>query len=239
MAGGMASCTWIERQPAHPLCDVPWVGRSVVLSDGRVNFCCYSDAVVGNVNEQPLEQIWRGEPMRRIRETLVRQRFPVECQSNSCPIFRGDRYSFLHERMDGRERGEEAERDRRELGASELSITPARAALGDPVRVELRLASRGSPRAVDLFVGVTAPDGRVRFLPEWTETPLPFALGVVVGGAGGPTTLALFDAPVGGAIVPGAYEICAGLFFPAANPNVAANCLWSTRGRLSIEPRAA
>jgi hypothetical protein len=239
MAGGTASCTWIERLPVHPLCDVPWVGRSVVLSDGRVNFCCYSDAVVGNVNEHPLEQIWRDAPMRRIRETLARQRFPVECQSNSCPIFRGDRYSFLHERMDGRARGEEAEHDRRELDASTLAITPARVAPGDRVKVELRLASRGAPRAVDLFVGVTAPDGGVRFLPEWTETPLPFAQGVEAGGAGGPKTLALFDAPAGDEIVPGAYEICVGLFFPGANPNVAANCLWSTRGRLTIEPRAA
>jgi hypothetical protein len=239
MAAAAPSCTWIERLPQHPLCDVPWVGRSVVLSDGRVNFCCYSDAVVGNVNEQPLEQIWRGEPMRRIRETLTQQRFPVECQSNSCPIFRGDRFSYLHERMDGSARGEDADHDRRELDASKLAITPARVALGDRVKVELRLASGGAPHAVDLFVGVTAPDGSVRFLPEWTETPLPFAQGVEVGGAGAPATLALFDAPVGGAIVPGPYEICVGYFLPAANPNVAANCLWSARGRLTIEPRAA
>jgi hypothetical protein len=155
--------------------------------------------------------------------------------ANSCPIFRGDRYSFLHERMDGRARGEEAERDRRELDASELSVTPARVPFGDRVKVDFRLASRGAPRAVDLFAGVTAPDGRVRFLPEWTETPLPFALGVTAGGAGGPASIALFDAPVGGAIVPGAYEICVGLFLPAANPNVAANCLWSTRRTLVIE----
>ena len=72
--------TWLENLPPRPLCDIPWLGRAVVLSSGDVNFCCSSDAVVGNVNKEPLEEIWRGATMQGIRRSLAAQVLPPQCR---------------------------------------------------------------------------------------------------------------------------------------------------------------
>ena len=35
------SVLWIDPEAKVPLCDVPWHGKSVVLSTGVVHFCCF------------------------------------------------------------------------------------------------------------------------------------------------------------------------------------------------------
>jgi radical SAM protein with 4Fe4S-binding SPASM domain len=62
-----------EGESARPsFCRVPW-RTVVVLFDGRVVPCCYdcrSEWILGDLKHQRLEEIWRGEPMERLRTRL-------------------------------------------------------------------------------------------------------------------------------------------------------------------------
>ena len=232
--------TWIEKLPRRPLCDVPWLGRSVILSDGRVNFCCFSDAVVGNVNETPLLEIWRGPKMRAIREALTRQRFPPECQSHSCPLYRGDEHTYLLDRMDGRFRPFLSHSDdphaavRAELAGSRLAFERERAGPGERLVATLTLEFTGHWIAGDLFAAVTMPGGAIRFLPDFCDYPFPLWRYVELAGPRGTVTRPVIDRVVDGSIAPGRYELCVALVAPDGNPNVANNCFWSARAAVDV-----
>lgn len=54
-------------------CNVPWEQMSVTW-DGDVIPCCYDydkKYVLGNIHAQTLNEIWNGEPMRRLREEFM------------------------------------------------------------------------------------------------------------------------------------------------------------------------
>lgn len=231
---------WIERLPARPLCDVPWLGRSVILSDGAVNFCCFSDASVGNVHEQPLHEIWRGPKMQAIRQALVRQRLPPECESTSCPIYRGDAHTYLFDRMDGRFRRERTGTDdphagaRARLQASGLEVTTPRVKRGTPIGARLTLACGLEWLHGDLFLSLTFPGRQLRFLPEMTEYPLPFARRVELASWLAPVEIDCFDGQNVTAFPKGVYEICAGLFVLGSNPAILSNCYWTARGSFTL-----
>jgi len=237
-AATMVLPTWIERLPRRPMCDVPWLGRSVILSDGDVHFCCFSEAVVGNVNQAPLQEIWRGEKMRKIRESLVKHVLPPECRSNACPFFRGDEHHYILDRMHG---GRDVvmggatdvrRRDRGWIGATALTAGTARVARGERLRLTLAPSFDGGVKdwlALDAFVGVTFPDGRVLFLPELTEYPLPCTTNVVLDSARRVGPFDLLDTTIGPEIACGNYEFCAALVYTTSDPMIPANCLWSQR----------
>src|SRR5215470_8503674 len=158
---------WIDAKSKQPLCDVPWLGTSVVLSNGNVNFCCFSDAIVGNVNEQTFEQIWNGARMRDVRRALSEQRLPAECQSTSCPIFRGDTAHYLIDRMNGNDPA----RDRIEpsmvkecLRGSALSLSSDTVDFAETLEIAINLRWRGAPLLADLFIAVRRDDGLCLFL---------------------------------------------------------------------------
>lgn len=232
--------TWIEKLPRRPLCDVPWLGRSVILSDGRVNFCCFSDAVVGNVNETPIAEVWRGPRMRAIREELTRQRFPPECRTNSCPLYRGDEHTYLLDRMDGRHRPFLSHSDdphagtRAELAGSRLAFDRERVGAGEKLQATLTLEYSGHWLAADVFAAVTAPDGSIRFLPDFLDFPFPLRRYVELTRGGGPITVTLVDRVIDRSIAPGRYELCIALVVPDGNPSVASNCFWSARARVDV-----
>jgi len=222
---------WIAAAPLRPLCDVPWVGTSVVLSDGNVNFCCFSSALVGNVNEASFESIWAGERMQRIRRELTAQRFPAECQSPSCPLFRSDEETFLRQRMDGvaapnlRDMRWRVRESTLELDKEHLNIWQA-------PKVTLDLKYEGGAFAADLFIAVQLSDSSFRFLPDYTDYPVPFCR---------------LDAPCVHTVpllpkyfmLPGRYELSAALFEPESNPNLLASCYWAQAKRIHVEKAQA
>jgi len=57
--------------------------RINVLADGRVNFCVCRDfkheMVIGNIRDNGLLDVWRGEPMRKIREDWKSGKVPEMC----------------------------------------------------------------------------------------------------------------------------------------------------------------
>ena len=75
-----------SKTPVQYLCSYPW--RSVVvLWDGRVVPCCRdSDAalVLGDLNTQSLEEIWKGAEVKRLREQLRKKEVPCGHLCDGC-----------------------------------------------------------------------------------------------------------------------------------------------------------
>lgn len=232
MSTGLPHVSWIDAAPTPPACDVPWLGTSVVLSDGNVNFCCFSDAIVGNVKAASFDDIWNGPTMQRIRAELSEQRFPKECQSTSCPLYRGDQLSYLLKRMDGphgmRATGtaDPHAAIRQQLQASTVRVTADRATHTQQVDVDLRFG--GGWISVDLFVALRDPGGAIRFLPGGESYALPSAAGVVMSENKAARQVTLVPDGASWFEAPGAYELCVALFVQHGNPNLLSNCYWST-----------
>jgi MoaA/NifB/PqqE/SkfB family radical SAM enzyme len=65
-------------------CQMPWTGL-MVESDGNAKVCCYTSPYVGNLNEQTLEEIWNGEPIKALRKSFIDGCPPEGCVN--CFIF--------------------------------------------------------------------------------------------------------------------------------------------------------
>ncbi len=230
---------WIDAAPRRPLCDVPWLGTSVVLSDGGVNFCCFSSAVVGNVNDKPFEQIWSGTAMQRIRRELTEQRLPHECQSTSCPIYRGDDLHYILGRMEGHNRFKVTGTHdphlhvRQRLQGSELRVSSDHLQTREVIEVSVDLHCQGAPIVADLFVAIHPPDGVSRFFPNGEEYAVPCLADVKLCEDRTPLRL---DALVPGdrLQITGNYQICAALFERGSNPNLLSNCYWSAVSTFTV-----
>jgi len=216
------------------MCDVPWIGMSIVQANGQVNFCCYSSEVVGNVNDSRFEEIWNGHIMQRIRRELTAGRLPQACRSTACPIFRGDAHSHLLDRMEGRDglaRTEAADarnQIRLALEGSELSVRRGQGTNGDQLAAVIQLTSAPTSLSADLFVCLRGPDGAIRFLPSLDDYPVPVETSLVLAETPGNIRIPVCDGPVEG-LTAGAYEICAALFEVDSNPTLLSNCYWAAR----------
>ena len=65
-------------------CQKPWTGL-YVENDGNVKVCCFESPYVGNLDEQPFEEIWNGAPMQSLRRSFVEGKPPEGCAN--CFIF--------------------------------------------------------------------------------------------------------------------------------------------------------
>jgi MoaA/NifB/PqqE/SkfB family radical SAM enzyme len=73
-----------ERSEILKACQMPWTGL-MVESDGNTKVCCYTSPYVGNLNEQTLEEIWNGEPIKALRKSFIDGCPPEGCVN--CFIF--------------------------------------------------------------------------------------------------------------------------------------------------------
>jgi radical SAM protein with 4Fe4S-binding SPASM domain len=64
-----------------PLCAAPWK-EFLIQTDGRVRACCFSPAVMGDLHEATLPEIWNGAEYQRFRRRLATYDFST-CQG--CP----------------------------------------------------------------------------------------------------------------------------------------------------------
>ncbi len=222
---------WAERMPQRPLCDVPWFGTAIVMSDGTVNFCCHSNGVAGNINEASFEDVWNGPVMREIRRELAAQRLPVLCQTSSCPFFRGDSQHFLVERTGNattnavsiggeyralvtewmRETRLQARRRRRLLGGDRLALD-----------LDIRYSGPYAFQA-DLLVGMAPPVGLARFAPGGDEVPGPLRIDIPLG----PETPHHHLVEPALRIPAGSTELCVALMLTSGNPLQVNQCVWS------------
>ena len=233
---------WIRPDGSRPLCDVPWLGTSIVQSDGSVNFCCFSSTTVGNVNEQSFQEIWNGSAMHEIRESLSQGHLPAACRSTSCPMFRGDDLHYLFDRMEGPHRFKrtgthDPHREiRQRLDGSEFSVNRRSVRVGGKLTITVTLRMRGEPLAVDLFVSLRSPGGALRFLPTFEDYALPYRRSLQLGGRGGTIKVIVLDRRLEETTPLGDYEVCAALFDPDSNPNLLSNCFWAASETFTVEP---
>jgi len=63
-------------------CEFPWTGLRVEMN-GSVRACCAESILLGNIDEQPFEEIWNGPPARTMRRLFLEGRPPEGCQNCS------------------------------------------------------------------------------------------------------------------------------------------------------------
>lgn len=232
MNTGDAEPLW-TRGTTPPLCPIPWLGRFVVLSAGHANFCCYSSTSVGNVNERPLREIWRGPEMRHIRAELSAGRLPVACQSTSCPIYRGDERNYVL----GTTADSSPRRTRRddwpEAVRGGLSGVPQVTLAGQAFPVDLWFDGPGG-HAIhgDLFLAIQAPGGGFRFLPDDVPYSLPVARGLTIPLGGGRWSRRLCDVVPGA--TPGTHRLCVAVVEAGADPNDRTKCYWTLTSEFTV-----
>ncbi len=175
-----AQLPWLRNIPPLPLCDVPWFGNLVVLATGEVNFCCFSPASIGNLNEQPFDELWNGPVMRRIRRSLAQQEFPPECRSISCPIYRGDPHHHIKARTEGSLMGNDpSQEQRRQLVREGLRESQILAQL-DQDTIRLRIQYSGPAEYADAYACAIVGSDSWEFLPSGGQVPMPFAVGIAL-----------------------------------------------------------
>lgn len=221
---------WIRSAPTRPLCDVPWTGNVVVLATGEVNFCCFSTATIGNVNERSFAEIWNGDTIRRIRRELAEHRLPPECRSVSCPIYRGDKGHHINARLVGMYSEEltGASDPHREIRAGFAQTSLRVRMAGQRLAISLEISYRGSPLFADLFVCVVPAKGGPCFLPGGETYPVPAEVGMKLGENESARTLELFSPEPLTIPETGPREVCVAFFESGSRPHVPSNCYWST-----------
>lgn len=61
-------------------CMAPWFGQLLVRQSGKVSLCCAAPQyVLGNLQENSLQEIWNGQRMREVREDFNKGRIPRVC----------------------------------------------------------------------------------------------------------------------------------------------------------------
>lgn len=70
------------------ICKHPWAHFEVNNPNGNVTMCCNNDTVLGNVNDQPIEEIWNGDGFTRMRKRMVDEGAHAFCP-HTCPVLQG------------------------------------------------------------------------------------------------------------------------------------------------------
>ncbi len=71
-----------EEPGQPPLCMEPWRGNLNFYTNGEVSPCCcdwFTELSIGNVAEQPLDEIVHGERYKRLLENFLRGEVPNLC----------------------------------------------------------------------------------------------------------------------------------------------------------------
>jgi radical SAM protein with 4Fe4S-binding SPASM domain len=91
----------LHRKPDEDVqCNEPY-DRLIVKWDGRVTVCCADyDAkmVVGDLNHDPLAQVWTGPAITRIRQTIDRHSYEELPLCRTCPHFYSENFTLLFKR---------------------------------------------------------------------------------------------------------------------------------------------
>ena len=68
-------------------CEEPWAGLFSVLPDGTVRCCpCYTRVLLGNINENSIEEIWNAPAIVEMREAFADGKLPRVCEGQLCPV---------------------------------------------------------------------------------------------------------------------------------------------------------
>jgi MoaA/NifB/PqqE/SkfB family radical SAM enzyme len=70
------------------VCDHPWTHFEVNNPNGNVTMCCDNNTVLGNVNENTIEEVWNGDGYRTMRRRMHEEGAHALCP-HTCPVLNG------------------------------------------------------------------------------------------------------------------------------------------------------
>ena len=70
------------------VCKHPWSHFEVNNPNGDVTMCCNNDTVLGNVNQETVEQVWNGERFQSVRKRM-RDEGALSMCPHTCPVLQG------------------------------------------------------------------------------------------------------------------------------------------------------
>lgn len=107
------------------VCDHPWTHFEVNNPNGDVTMCCDNATVLGNVNDEEIEEIWNGERFQAIRRRMRDEGAHALCPV-TCPVLQGGkRYRNLdwHKELPSQSPARRnAETNEREFAAGALRL---------------------------------------------------------------------------------------------------------------------
>lgn len=77
----------------HAPCEVPW-GTAAITANGDVMACCMPGTVIGNLNEQSLDQIWNGPQFAAFRMRVNSPNPPAPCRNCGMARVRNNRKAY-------------------------------------------------------------------------------------------------------------------------------------------------
>ncbi len=78
---------WLNKN-GKKICYNPWTHFEVNNPDGSVTMCCDVDRVLGNINEQSIEEIWNGKMYQKMRRMMFEEGGEKMCSPN-CLLLNG------------------------------------------------------------------------------------------------------------------------------------------------------
>jgi len=78
---------WLNKN-GKKICYNPWTHFEVNNPDGSVTMCCDVDTVLGNINEQSIEEIWNGKIYQKMRRMMFEEGGEKMCSPN-CLLLNG------------------------------------------------------------------------------------------------------------------------------------------------------
>jgi radical SAM protein with 4Fe4S-binding SPASM domain len=81
-----------DKHQKRVACTMPWT-TIYINADGMVQTCCYSSQSLGDLKTQEFSEIWNGKKFQQLRNQIIKQEYPVDCQR--CIANRRNRESIL------------------------------------------------------------------------------------------------------------------------------------------------
>lgn len=78
---------WLNKN-GKKICYNPWAHFEVNNPDGSVTMCCDVDTVLGNINEQSIEEVWNGKMYQKMRRMMFEEGAEKMCSPN-CLLLNG------------------------------------------------------------------------------------------------------------------------------------------------------
>lgn len=66
-------------------CPHPWVNVNI-LSDGTVKPCCWCKGHIGNLNRETFDEIWNGNKVAELRQSILDNKIHPMCKNAPCPF---------------------------------------------------------------------------------------------------------------------------------------------------------
>jgi len=78
---------WLNKN-GKKICYNPWTHFEVNNPDGSVTMCCDVDTVLGNINEQSIEEVWNSKMYQKMRRMMFEEGAEKMCSAN-CLLING------------------------------------------------------------------------------------------------------------------------------------------------------